>query len=513
MKKRFARIIAVMLCAVTILVMTPVAVLASEGYTYNYDWWGDVQYSPDAYSVVGVYTLSSFGLNEKLNKPQGLFVSGDRIYICDSGNNRIIEIKRTSGTKFELVRIIDEFKGAENNTFNYPTDLAVSEDGNIFIADQNNGRVLKLDKDLNLLLTFTKPTDATFDQSLDFLPAKITVDTAERVYCVATNVNKGLIKYEPDAVFSGFVGAAKVTYDWADYIWKKFATKAQRAQMESFVPTEYDNVYMDYEGFIYVCTTKASEADIKSGKTDVVRRLNLMGNDILIRNGNLKIIGDVEWDNAGGYNGPSMITDITALDNDTYVLLDRVRGRLFSYDDQGNLLYAFGGNGNIDGCFRQPVAIDHMGHDLIVLDSLDSSITVFTPTEYGNDIYDAIELFKAGKYDESGAAWREVLDQNGNYDRAYIGIGRALIGDKNYKEALPYFKLKWDDDNYSKAFKQYRKQWVEEHIVVIFIVFFAILIIPIAVGRVKRIKYEIDTSEAFRFDNAQKINKKKKQEG
>lgn len=40
MKKRFARIIAVMLCAVTILVMTPVAVLASEGYTYNYDWWG-----------------------------------------------------------------------------------------------------------------------------------------------------------------------------------------------------------------------------------------------------------------------------------------------------------------------------------------------------------------------------------------------------------------------------------------------------------------------------------------
>ena len=106
-----------------------------------------------------------------------------------------------------------------------------------------------------------------------------------------------------------------------------------------------------------------------------------------------------------------------------------------------------------------------------------------------------------------------MLDQNGNYDRAYIGIGRALIGDKNYKEALPYFKLKWDDDNYSKAFKQYRKQWVEEHIVVIFIVFFAVLIVPIAIGRVKRIKYEIDTSEAFRFDNAQKLNKKKKQEG
>ena len=102
MKKRFARIIAVMLCAVTILVMTPVAVLASEGYTYNYDWWGDVQYSPDAYSVVGVYTLSSFGLNEKLNKPQGLFVSGDRIYICDSGNNRIMRLREHPGRSLSL---------------------------------------------------------------------------------------------------------------------------------------------------------------------------------------------------------------------------------------------------------------------------------------------------------------------------------------------------------------------------------------------------------------------------
>ena len=69
-------------------------------------------------------TVSYTHLDVYKRQPQGLFVSGDRIYICDSGNNRIIEIKRTSGTKFELVRIIDEFKGAENNTFNYPTDLA-----------------------------------------------------------------------------------------------------------------------------------------------------------------------------------------------------------------------------------------------------------------------------------------------------------------------------------------------------------------------------------------------------
>lgn len=28
-------------------------------------------------------------------------------------------------------------------------------------------------------------------------------------------------------------------------------------------------------------------------------------------------------------------------------------------------------------------------------------------------------------------------------------------------------QTEWDDENYSKAFKQYRKEWVEEHIGVI----------------------------------------------
>ena len=64
-----------------------------------------------------------------------------------------------------------------------------------------------MDHDGQFVLEFTKPADATFDQSLSFLPTKIAVDSAGRVYCVATNANKGLIKYENDAAFSGFVGA------------------------------------------------------------------------------------------------------------------------------------------------------------------------------------------------------------------------------------------------------------------------------------------------------------------
>lgn len=499
MKKTALRLGALVFSAVMIF-STPLTANADEGYTYNYDWWGDIQYSPDGYEVAGIFTKNEMGLDKGLNGPSSLFVVDDTVYVCDSGNNRIIELKRTAHDKFEKVRVIEEFYGdAKVKTFSNPTDIAVDGEGCLYIADNGNARVVKLDYDLNYMMEFTKPDDATFDQSLTFLPYKIVVDKVGRVYCIATNINKGLIKYEADGVFSGFIGATPVTYDWTDYIWKRLATKAQRAQMVSFVPTEYDNIYMDYDGFIYACTTKVSDEDVDKGTADPIRKLNMMGNDILIRNGNWWPLGDIYWGNGGGYEGPSKIIDITVMDNDVYVALDRVRGRLFAYNSQGYMLFAWGGNGNQDGYFRRPASIEHMGHDLLVLDSLDNSITLFTPTEFGSLVYDAIEQFKNGEYDKSGETWEAVKALDGNYDQAYIGIGRALLRQERYEEALEYFELKWDDDNYSRAFQQYRKEWVEENIGWIFAAVILLLVIPLIIGKVKKIKHEIDIADIFRL--------------
>lgn len=500
MKKMTKRLVALLASAVVML-GSSLTVSAEEGYTYNYDYWGDVQYSPDAYTVAGVYTAADLGIEQKMMNPQGLYVYGDLIYICDTGNNRILELERTGMQEVELVSIIDSFNGngqTDLTTFSAPTDVARDGEGNFYIADESNGRILKLDSELNYLMEFTKPTDATFDQSLNFLPSKITIDTAGRVYCVATNVNKGLIKFEADGTFSGFVGATEVTFDFVDYIWKRIATAEQRAQMESFVPTEYDNLYMDHEGFIYVCTTNVSEPDLDAGTAKPMKRLNMMGTDIMVRNGEWYIIGDIYWGEGGGYSGPSLITDITAFDNDVFVGLDKVRGRLFAYDDQGRMVFAFGGNGNVDGYFKQPVALEHMDRDLLVLDSLDCSVTIFTPTEYGATIFDAIEQFQNGEYDISGESWQKVLEMNGNYDLAYIGIGRSLLRQERYEEAMEYFELKMDDENYSKAFKQYRKQWVEENIIMVIIVVFGVLCVPLIIGKIKKIKREIDNADIFK---------------
>lgn len=500
--RKIIKRVGVLLASAVMLVGSSLAVYASDNgsYSYNYDYWGDVQDSPDAYTVQEVYTSADLGLEKNLASPQGMFVYDNLVYICDTGNNRIVVLERIEKQGFQVKQIIEEFTGdVEVKTFSSPSDIAVSEEGEIFIADRGNARILKLDADLNYIMQFDKPIDNTLDPTITFTPNKIVIDTAGRVYCIATGINKGLIKYENDGVFSGFVGATKVTYDFADYIWKRLATEEQRAQMESFVPTEYDNIYMDYEGFIYAVNGNATDDDLDSGAADAVRKLNLMGNDILVRNGEWFILGDLYWGNNAGYEGPSRFTDITVFENDVYVALDRIRGRLFGYDDQGHMLYAFGGPGNMDGYFRNPVAIEHMGYDLLVLDSQDCAITLFTPTEFGRLVYQAIDLFDDGEYAASGETWQKVMDMNGNYDLAYIGIGRSLLRQERYHEAMEYFELKYDDENYSKAYKQYRKEWVEEHIVIIFIVVFAVLIVPLAIGRIKNIKYEIDTADIFRM--------------
>ena len=464
----------------------------STSYTYGYDYWGDVQESPDAYRVATVIDSVDLGLDVRINKPQSLFVRNNDLYIVDTNNNRIIQVEYKD-EQFRMIRIIDHVAGGNPETFNTPYDVFVDEQDNIYVADYNNHRIVMMDKDLNWIKEFTKPSDATFDQSLEFLPKKIVVDVAGRVYALVTNVNKGIVKYEADTEFTGFIGATPVSVSTFDYIWKKyFMTQAQRDASPSFVPTEYENMYMDKDGFIYATITNFSEYDLKSDAAKPIRRLNGLGNDILVKNDRYPPIGDLWWQEGDStYFGPTKMTDVTVFDNDIYVVLDRVRGRLFGYDSQGIMLWAFGTRGNIEGAFTSAVSIEHMGTDLFVLDQLENSITVFTPTEYGNKIYDAILKYQKGEYDESAEVWQDVLKQNANYPMAFRGIGRTVLRQNKYEEAMEYFEMAHDRENYGRVFKLYRKEWIEKNIWWIFLGLALILIIPLILGNIKRKKWEV----------------------
>jgi len=182
---------------------------------------------------------------------------------------------------------------------------------------------------------------------------------------------------------------------------------------------------------------------------------------------------------------------VAAMDNDSYACFDRVRGRIFVYDFQGNLLYAFGGLGNREGCFLKPVALDQMGHSLYALDSGAAALTRFDLTGYGEKINRALDEYQAGRYESSAEVWEEVLKMNGNYDLAYIGIGRAALRQGEYRKAMKYYKLKHFREGYGKAFQLYRKQFMEENLWKILLVLAVVILVPRIVKTAVRIVREV----------------------
>ncbi|MCL1932022.1 MAG: hypothetical protein FWF55_09410 [Treponema sp.] len=425
-------------------------------YTYNYDFWLEQVASPDPYRVSEYILGSTLGIGS-FREPQGLFVRDNRIYICDSGNNRIVLLEVGENGEHKLVSTVSSviIDGAES-PFNYPMDIFENRDGSLYIADTNNHRVLKLDKDWNYIASILQPDDESIEEYIEFLPLKLIVDFANRLFVQARNINKGLLEFDSRGEFAGYMGANKVHVNIVDYIWKMLSTQAQRARMDLFIPTEYSNLCLDHEGFVYVTNS--------SGQTDPVRRLNAMGQDILIRNGYEDPVGDLAFGNAGGVSGRSRFIDVTAMDNNSYACFDRTRGRIFMYDFQGNLLFVFGGLGNRRGSFLLPTAIDRMGDSLYALDARSAALTRFDLTNYGEMIYRALNEYKAGRYESSAEVWEEVLKMNGNYDLAYIGIGRAALRQGEYLKAMKYYKLKHYREGYGKAFQLYRKQWMEENL-------------------------------------------------
>ena len=194
MKNRIIHALGVAAVAAGLVLTGTTAVQASEGsYTYVYDYWGDVQESPDVYSVSRVFTYKDLGLDLNLKNAESLYVRGNEVYICDTGNNRIVVLERTGADDFTVVREISEIKGSDINTLNAPSDVAVSEEGNIFIADRGNARIIKVDKDLNYIMSFDRPVDSAIASDYVFQPDKLAIDTADRVYCSAKGINKGLV--------------------------------------------------------------------------------------------------------------------------------------------------------------------------------------------------------------------------------------------------------------------------------------------------------------------------------
>ena len=67
-------------------------------------------------------------------------------------------------------------------------------------------------------------------------------------------------------------------------------------------------------------------------------------------------------------------------------------------------------------------------------------------------VYNALNQYEAGNYDEAMAQWNEVLKRNQMSVLAHDGAGKAYLHTEEYEEALEHFRVANDKTYYSEAF-------------------------------------------------------------
>lgn len=429
---------------------------------YNYTPMGDVIASAEALiSKRVVDTSNLIDLNgEKTNINFGALVDvmgfEDKIYLVDNSNNQVIVLDNN-------YHYITNFGFEKEGKLTSPRGIFVTKDY-IYVADTGNFRVAIFDHNYQFVSEITTPNDPTFKShpddpnGYDFKPLKIAVDRTGRIYVIAEQIFEGIIDFNPDGSFSRYVGANTVTLSAWDAFWLLFTSEEQKKAQGYRLATTFVNLNVDQDGYLYTVSSS-------SEGTKVIKKLNYKGKDVLVRNGYFPPAGDV-WTISGNVSvprGSSELIDIDINDYGTYSVLDKTRGRIFTYDFEGNLLYVGGQLGNIGGVvnnqsslFLSPEALCYHDDNILVVDSLNKNLVVLEYTEFANLVNQATYYYYIGDYSKAKEIWEKVLVLNTNYYLAYAGIGKTQLREGNYQEAMNNLKLGYDDYNYSKAYKQYR---------------------------------------------------------
>jgi len=468
---------------------------ASPYRSYNYDFWGEVTAAPEPYVLDKVIDLNAY-----ITDLRDLYVAHDgTIWVADAGKNKILALNQDG----EVLDIIESFvsdKGVEK--ISLPETVYVNHEGIIYISDTGNQRIVVLDKDKTWIRTIMFDPQqikemGVFVEGFRFRPRSIAEGIGKKLYVISAGIYDGIMEFTTDGDFLGFIGAPRVTPTLTEIFWYRLATDEQRARRRLFIPVEFSKLDIDDIGFIYTTVANTEE------EVEVIKRLNPSGADSLLRSGKFVPIGDINFPlNLDPYSGPSTLVDIVARDNGVYSVLDSKRGRIFTYDSNGNLLYVFGGPGSHQGMFNRPYSIDSCGDLILVGDRGKNTISVFRPTEYAQAIHKAIELYESGDFEESADMWRRVLELDANYEMAYVGIGWNYYLQEDFVSAMAYFRLGEDRNNYSKAYEYYRQEMLKANLNKILTALVIVIFILWLMNRMKLLaKAKAQISAVLEADN------------
>ena len=83
------------------------------------------------------------------------------------------------------------------------------------------------------------------------------------------------------------------------------------------------------------------------------------------------------------------------------------------------------------------------------------------PTAYGNKLFEVIRLQENRQFDEVVEQWDDIIRMNNHFDLAYLGLGKVMLEEGRYSEAMDYFKLINNQTYYSRAYQLNREGFLE----------------------------------------------------
>ena len=206
---------------------------------------------------------------QSLNKPGGVAVdsASGRLYVADTRNNRVLSWPNAAGYhSHDAADLVfgqgNDFTtntankgGVSADSLNYPSGLAVDSQGDLYVADTRNNRVLEYHDPAATNTTAdhvfgqpdfatTNPTTPPSDNSLN-LPYGVAVDSNDNLFVADTNNNR-VLKFN-----------APLTDSQADQVFGQpdFTTNLPPATPSASSLNQPQGVALDLAGNLYVADT------------------------------------------------------------------------------------------------------------------------------------------------------------------------------------------------------------------------------------------------------------------
>ncbi len=476
--KKFSAILMVALLVCSLFSLPASAHGTGKSYVYNHN--GVAQEIPDPY-----YVDRTIGYDLGMVTPVDMVIRNDKLYILDTGHEDGEHSTRllVLNNKYELEKEIFFYNRNETPfTFQEPRGLWIDEQGTIYVTDRSAHYLYMYDQNGVIFNSLGKPDSPMIDEKQEYLPTAVLTDHLGYIYVRVENDYRGFMMMEQDGTFLGYFGANEVTRTAEVIMRQMFAWMLTDEQLDRGVqslPMEYSNFCIDDAGsFIY--GVRGTTADM----TELIRKINCKSKNVL---DNKATFGDIGLTRVGGQAQNTNFNAITVDDLGFITVFDATKQRLFQYTPEGSLMYVFGGKGSQEGTFTDGADIEAWGDQVLVLDEVYATISVMKPSTFGANIRMGENFYSQGNYEASLAPFEAVIAECMNYEFGYSGIGKAKYMQGEYEEAMHYFYLAHNQEDYSMAYKMHRGTMISEAVVPVIIVL-AVLVLLLVVREVLKRK-------------------------